>query len=404
MAKLPSWATRTIVGVVIVALLAGVAFFVFSGSSTRKISANFSEAIGVYPGTPVKVLGVDVGTVTKVHPEGGSVRVDMEYDSKYKLPKGVGALLVANSLVSDRFIQLTPAYSGTGEVEANNARIPITHTESPAELDDIYKALSDLSVALGPSGANKDGALQDLLHVAAINLQGNGQTLGQSITNLSNAAKTLADGRGDLFATVQNLQQFTKTLQSSDAQVRHFEDQLSSVSADLANERTDFTSALHDLDLALGAVANFVNSNATKFHTSIVGLEKITGILIKEKASLNETLAVAPVALANIVHAYQPNIGIIASRGNLASFTDPRQICGLLDESGLFSAVPIPALQALLGGLFSSLVSTCKTVLKSTGQTNSASQTQLTTPELKAVAQTIVGDPNDISGLITGGH
>ena len=403
MAKLPSWATRTIVGAVLVALIAGVLVFVLSGSSTRKISADFTEAIGVYPGTPVKVLGVNIGTVTKVHPEGDKVRVDMEYDTKYKLPRNVGALLVANSLVSDRYIQLD-AYTGSGPTAPNNAHIDIKYTRSPAELDDIYKALSDLAVALGPSGANKNGSLQDLLHVAAANLKGNGKAFGDSITNLADAAKTLADNRGSLFDTVQNLNKFTQTLQASDAQVRHFEDQLAAVSADLANERNDFTAALHDLDLALGAVANFVNSNATKFHTSITGLEAITGLLVKEKASLNETLAVAPVALANIVHAYQPNIGIIASRGNLASFSDPRQICQLLDQSGLLSAIPIPALQQLLGGLFSSLVSTCTTVLKKTGQTSSASATQLTTPQLKAVAQTMVGDPHDISGLITGGN
>ncbi len=49
-------------------------------------------------------------------------------------------------------------------------------------------------------------------------------------------------------------------------------------------------------------------------------------MLVKQKASLNETLAVAPVALANIVHAYQPDIGVIATRSNLASLTDSEPV------------------------------------------------------------------------------
>src|SRR5689334_63022 len=100
MAKLPSWGTRAIVGAVVVALIAGVLYFVLQSDDTRKVSANFTEAIGVYPGTPVKVLGVNVGEVTKVTPQGDSVRVEMEYETKYHLPANVGALLVANSLVS----------------------------------------------------------------------------------------------------------------------------------------------------------------------------------------------------------------------------------------------------------------------------------------------------------------
>ena len=74
MAKLPSWGTRAIVGAVVVALIAGVLYFVLQSDDTRKVSANFTEAIGVYPGTPVKVLGVNVGEVTKVTPQGDSVQ------------------------------------------------------------------------------------------------------------------------------------------------------------------------------------------------------------------------------------------------------------------------------------------------------------------------------------------
>jgi hypothetical protein len=40
-------------------------------------------------------------------------------------------------------------------------------------------------------------------------------------------------------------------------------------------------------------------------------------VLVKEKSSLNETLAIGPIALANLVHTYQPDIGAIATRSNL---------------------------------------------------------------------------------------
>ena len=132
---------------------------------------------------------------------------------------------------------------------------------------------------------------------------------------------------------MQNLQKFSKALADSDGDIRNFNELLAQVSGDLAGERADLGAALKQLGLALDDVNSFVKNNAGKFHGAIRGLEDVTGILVKEKASLNETLAVGPVALANIVHAYQPNLGVIATRGNLVSLTDinGKTVCAVLE-------------------------------------------------------------------------
>jgi phospholipid/cholesterol/gamma-HCH transport system substrate-binding protein len=346
MAKLPANVTRLVIGAVVVAIVAVGSYYVFFRSSSDKtVTARFTSAVGIYVGTPVRILGVNVGSVTGVHPQGDYVRVTMTYGSNYKLGPNAGAVEVANSLVSDRYIQLTPLYDATrdhGKFLKSGATIGVDRTGGPAELDDIYAALNKLSVALGPKGANKNGALSTLLTVSAANLRGNGSALGDSITKLSQAAQTLANQKGDLFGTVRNLQKFTSTLKASDTQIRLFNTQLAQVASDLASERGDLGAALKDLGLALDDVATFVKQNATKFHTDIAGLREITDVLVKQKASLNETLAIAPVALANIVHAYQPDIGAIATRSNLASLSgssgaiNPTElICGLLNLSKL---------------------------------------------------------------------
>jgi len=343
-ARLSANVTRALViGVVAVIGAAAVLFFVIGGSSDKKLTARFASAIGVYEGTPVRILGVNVGSVDAVHPKADYVEVVISYDSKYTLPKNVTAVEVANSLVSDRYIQLTPAWHtklASTTALANKATIGVDHTGGPAELDDIYAALDRLAVALGPTGANKggqqSGALSELIRVGAANLKGNGTALGQSITNLSKAAETLSGQRGDLFATVKNLQKFTDTLKSSDSEVRKFNALLAQVAGDLASERTDLGAALHDLSLALDEVATFVKSNAGKFHTDLHGLRKLTQLLVDQKASLQETLAIAPYALANVLHSYDENLGALATRGNLVSLTkvDPQQlVCGLLGQA-----------------------------------------------------------------------
>jgi len=162
MSKLSGTAVRIIGAVVVVAIVVGAGLYFFAGDSSKKVSANFSSGVGVYPGTPVKILGIEVGSVTKVSPRGDSVKIEMKYDHKYKLPADAISVVVANSLVSDRYIQLAPAYSGSGPTLKNGANIPLARTASPSELDDIYGALNELSVALGPNGANKNVIAGDI--------------------------------------------------------------------------------------------------------------------------------------------------------------------------------------------------------------------------------------------------
>ena len=107
------------------------------------------------------------------------------------------------------------------------------------ELDAVYGALDELSVALGPNGANEDGALSDLVDVGAANLEGNGEALNRTLTGFSQAVQTLAENRDDLFGSVENLQTFTTALATIDAQVGQFNDNMAAVSELLADERED---------------------------------------------------------------------------------------------------------------------------------------------------------------------
>lgn len=352
MIQLSRNAIRAIGGVVVAAIVLTVVYFVFfTGGDNKKLTAYFASGVGVYKGTPVKILGITVGSVSKVTPVGDSVKIEMTYAKKYKVPANADAFLVANSLVSDRSVQLAPVYTGGAQLK-DGGEIPLNRTSSPAELDDIYSALNQLSIALGPTGANKTGALSTLVDVAAANLKGNGAAFGQSIANLSHAITTLANGRGDLFATVSNLRTFADALNASDQQVRDFQGLLKQVAGDLADERADLGAALHNLTIALHDVANFINANAARFHADVQGLKAFTGVLNKDQASLNEILVVAPIALANLAHGYQESTGTLGTRSNLANLTDPalfpKQICQLLDAAA-GSALGGNLLKNLLG-------------------------------------------------------
>ncbi|MDP9182220.1 MAG: MCE family protein, partial [Actinomycetota bacterium] len=232
----------------------------FGGAKTKSFSADFPRAIGVYVHSDVRILGVRVGEVTKITPQGTKVRLDMTYDASYKVPADATAVLVAPSIVSDRYVQLTPVWT-QGPLLADGVHFGKDRTAAPIELDQIYANIDTLNQALGPNGANKDGALSDLLKVGAQNLDGNGAALNTTLKGLSTAVATLADNRNDLFGTIDNLQQLTTTLARNDAAVRAFNLDLAAVANQLNGEREDLAKAVKELASALGEVASFVKEN-----------------------------------------------------------------------------------------------------------------------------------------------
>jgi phospholipid/cholesterol/gamma-HCH transport system substrate-binding protein len=337
--SLPKRTVQIVAAVVIVAVLVSAGYYVLFHKSVKKVTAHFTAAVGVYPGSDVRMLGIKIGKIDKVTPDGTSVEVRMEYDSKYKLPADAIAVIIPPSIVSDRYVQVAPVYKN-GPVLPDHGDIPLNRTASPAELDDIYKALNTLSTALGPQGANKapaagkNGPLSDLVNVLAANLKGTGTQLGQTVADLSQATTTLANNREDLFGTVKNLRAFSDALVKSDAQVRKFNDQLAQVARDLSDERQSLAAALHNLSVALTDVSGFIKNNEGSFHSDVAGLKVVTNILIKQKGSLDEVLSVAPVALANLAHTYNPSSGTLDNRANIDSLTDPAVLCGTLQLLG----------------------------------------------------------------------
>ena len=94
-------------------VLLAATFFVFQGGDkTRTVTAYFDRTVSLYKGSEVRVMGVNIGTVTAVVPEGDRVRVSMEYDDEYKLPADAKAAIVTPTLTADRFVQIAPAYTG----------------------------------------------------------------------------------------------------------------------------------------------------------------------------------------------------------------------------------------------------------------------------------------------------
>jgi virulence factor Mce-like protein len=302
--------------IVAAALVVGGVLVYHASHKGTQVTAYFSEAIGVYPGSTVRVLGVPVGTVDSVQPQGTEVKVTISVDSGVTVPADAKAVVVAASVVSDRYVQLTPAYT-SGPQLTDNAVIPVSRTAVPVEVDQIYTSINRLTQALGPNALNKNGALSELVKTGAANLNGNGANLHAMITQFGALSKTLGDNSGNLFATITYLQRFTSMLKANDGQVRLAEQQLASVFGFLASDRQDLGAALHELSIALGQVQGFIANNRGLIKTNVTKLAAITQLLVDEKASLTEAVNTIPLAVDNVVNAYDSTNHTLDGRGDL---------------------------------------------------------------------------------------
>jgi phospholipid/cholesterol/gamma-HCH transport system substrate-binding protein len=279
------------------------------------------------------VLGVPIGRVAEVVPEGDRVRAELELDDGWDVPADALAAVVIPTLVADRYVQLAPAYTG-GERLADGAVIPLERTAVPVELDEIVSSVDDLTTALGPEGANRDGALSELLQVGADNLDGNGVLLGDTITELSGATATLSGSREELFGTIAGLQEFTSTLAANDDDVRAFTEQLAQVSGFLEEDRPQLDAALREGAAALGTLARFVADNREALDTDVEQLVSVTGVLVEQRDALAEILDVGPMAFNNLLNTYDPSSGTLHARLNVNELAYPPLLtaCDLVDR------------------------------------------------------------------------
>ncbi|AVT35437.1 MCE family protein [Plantactinospora sp. BB1] len=324
-------------GVIVVVAAAATFVLLHRGTPQQTLVAHFTRAVGIHPGSDVRVLGVRVGEVVSIEPVGRTVRMELRYDAGHDIPADASAVIVPPSLVSDRYVQLTPAYSGGARLP-DGAVLPVDRTMAPMEIDDIYRSLDEFNRALGPDGANADGALDDLLGTARANLAGNGDNLHDTLDGLSQALDTLAEGRQDLFGTVANLQRFTTALARSDQQVRAFNSRLADVAGQLAAERDDLAAALRNLATALGEVTRFVRENRALLKSNVEALADVTNVLVRQQKALIKILDVAPLTLSNLNLAYNARSGTLDTRDNLLGPYDPAAyVCATLAD-----ALPVP--------------------------------------------------------------
>jgi phospholipid/cholesterol/gamma-HCH transport system substrate-binding protein len=269
-----------------------------------RLSAMFNDTTGLYVGNDVRVLGVDIGKVTAVKPSGETVRVDMEFPHGTEIPANAQAAIMQSSLVTDRFVELTPAYR-SGRQIADGTLLPLSRTHNPANIDEMIRAVDDLVVALGdPRGGGSD--VGKLLDVGARNLSGQGQFIQQALRASQGAMDAISGNEPDLERVTTNLDSLVKALAARDTLIRRLSTNVTQSTSMLAGQRTQLRALIGELARLVTTVTTFVRRNRGDLKSTLDRSRSVLSTLAANQKDMASTLDLLPLVGQNIWRAYDP--------------------------------------------------------------------------------------------------
>jgi phospholipid/cholesterol/gamma-HCH transport system substrate-binding protein len=298
----------------------------------------FANSSGLFVGDDVRILGIPVGKIDRIEPQGTRVEISFWYDEKYRVPGDAKAVILSPALVTARAIQLTPAYTG-GPVMADHTVIGQDRTAVPVEFDDFRKQLERLANTLQPTEPSGVSTLGALVNTAADNMRGQGASLRQTIIELSQAISALGDHSNDIFSIVKNLSILVSALQNSTGVIRQLNVNLANATALLSNDPAEIGNALRDVNAVVGDAKTFVAANRDTLGTASDKLASISTAVVQSLDDLKQTLHIAPNTVQNFINTYHPAQAAASGALVLTQFANPITfLCGAIQAASRLGA------------------------------------------------------------------
>lgn len=309
-----SQATRTssiAIGLTLV-VFAGILFWhLISGDRHRAltITAQFEEAVGLYEGNAVSVLGMPVGKVTEINPKDSYVEVKLVIDKDIDIPADVQVVTVATSILTDRHVELTPTYSGGPKLRDGDV-VGLPRTRTPVEFDRTLAMADKLSRSLDGDGQGR-GPLADLIGIGAKISSGNGPDIKSALDQLSSALRLSSDNgaaTGKTIASITaSLADLTQAAADNDTTIREFGANIRALSDVIAAENLGAGSTGAKANQILDQAAALLERNRETVKGAVGDFGSLTTTLTDSRRQVEEILDVLPLVGSNIYNAVDPS-------------------------------------------------------------------------------------------------
>lgn len=266
------------------------------GIGVYDVSADFTDASGLYPRAMVTYRGVEVGTVSALKLDGDRARAVLQLTSGTAIPADAVAELHSTSAIGEQFVDLVP---GTSPADLHDGSvIPADRTRSMPQITPVLDKLNGLLKSVPTEKTRR--VLKELDE----GLGGSGDDLGGTIDSTSEivaAASKELDSTRSLISTLQPVlatqeQQMGHT-QAYAASLARFTSELAAHDGDL---RALLTSSPRDLRTLRGVVDDVrptlpkllqnTTADARPLNTYLANLEQILVVYPATVARLQSTV------------------------------------------------------------------------------------------------------------------
>ncbi|MFD1814804.1 MCE family protein [Rhodococcus gannanensis] len=335
----------TATGVVVAIVVAG--WFVFARTDRSiTVHANFAYVNGIYTGSQVTVLGVPVGTVTDVQPQGTTVRVSMSMPEDVPLPADASAYVLSPAVIADRHVELGPTYTGGPKLE-DGADIPAERSHAPLDFDSLMNSISTLTDAV----ESETGSTSQLLTKAADGWRGRGEEFNEAIRNLSSATGVVGARAEDVGALVENLSGLMAALDARQVSLDQLVRDMGAVGDQWAAADVDIAGPLQDLQVVLDQVRTFMDEHGDDVGAAAANVTALTDVMVKNKVGLAEFMDLVPLLMQNLSNSIDDETQRGRIRLNISTALTQFSVAGPLCEqyplplctgAGFTNPIPFP--------------------------------------------------------------
>lgn len=290
---------KAVAAFIAVMLLAAGLYLMARPADSIKLHADFAQADGMFVGSNVAILGVNVGHVEQVQTMGEKVRVTMSLPADTKIPRNVEAWVMSPNVVSDQYVELTPPYRSGGTLPGGSI-IPVNRTHSPIKWDKLVRSVNELLVTFGPEGANKDGGFGEVLKDAATMLKGRGPQVREAILNLSQASEVVNGELPEIESLLKNLDELVQVLADNKSTVDSLTTSIDDVAGELVQQEDNIAAAIESLSGVLTEVSELARKHGGSITRSTKRLANVSIHLARHQRQLIEIMDTFPLGSENL--------------------------------------------------------------------------------------------------------
>ncbi|MDV6014319.1 MCE family protein [Haloechinothrix sp. LS1_15] len=247
-------------------------------------TAEFSEAAGLAPGDEVRVAGVDVGEVTDVELATDRVMVTFRVQDTW-LGQETAAAITIKTVLGQKNLSLDPL----GEQElAEGETIPLERTITPLDVTDAFDQLGEV---LGT--VDSEQLAEAFTTLGETFSASTPEDVRTAFTGLAALSETIAERDEELARLLENTDQLSNTLAGHNDQFEALINDGAVLLRELDNRREAISALLSGTRAMSEQLSGLVADNEAEIGPMLERLERVTEVLRRNQANLDESLRLA---------------------------------------------------------------------------------------------------------------